>query len=325
MNGPPSPFPCISVIVRSQNRPCLAEAVASVAMQTWPSIEIVLVNTTALPHPWPYIGKQQTASLALLMVNADGRQGPLDRACAANAGLRAATGHYALFLDDDDLLNPPHLERLAHALSTQSDCKAAYAGVFLEIDPQKPRILLDEPFDPVKLVASNFLPIHAVLFETRLVRERALSFDEAFALFEDWDFWIALSRHTLFFHVPGGSAVYRRWLGASNHLGAGEADHRKAQLTALYGKWQARLEPAFFLDVLLVLREKLDFWHDQTQAHIETQQSLHAENARLAAQNADQAQMLSCMTNSLSWRIITPLRRWRAALIADRKGNPKPP
>ena len=52
----PAQLPLVSVLVRSMNRACLPEALASVALQTHANLELVLVNASGQPHaPLDYL------------------------------------------------------------------------------------------------------------------------------------------------------------------------------------------------------------------------------------------------------------------------------
>jgi hypothetical protein len=218
----PAQLPLVSVLVRSMNRTCLPEALASVALQTHANLELVLVNASGQPHaplnylpatlPWRIVEPPQGPC------GTSGSPGPAvtcGRARAANLALQAARGELALFLDDDDLLDPSHLERLIAALQAHPRAVGAYAGVRVETHDGVHLRDYDLPWSRERLQGVNFLPIHAVLFRLDSVRQRGLQFDEDLPVLEDWDFWLQLTQDADLVHCPGVSAVYRQGLGQS--------------------------------------------------------------------------------------------------------------
>ena len=85
-------------------RRCSPKRSRSLAASTYRRLEVVLVNDGGA-QPLPPDG----FALPLVRVELDSNRG---RAAAANAGVAAARGHYVLFLDDDDLIAPEHVETL---------------------------------------------------------------------------------------------------------------------------------------------------------------------------------------------------------------------
>ena len=225
----PQQLPLVSVIVRSMDRPTLGDAIASVAAQTYPNIEIIIVNASGAEHSAPAYPPDR---LRLTVVAErgqavqSGRQPRrLDRSAAANLGLRSMAGDYGLFLDDDDVLGPEHLQRLVQALQAQATAAAAYAGVRVEGPGGQWIRDYDMPWDARRLRGINFLPIHSVLFRRETVQDgQQLYFDEALPVLEDWDFWCQLSRRGAFVHVPGIASLYRQGLGDS-HVGDAGHEH----------------------------------------------------------------------------------------------------
>lgn len=258
----PTTAPLVSVLVRSMGRASLAQALDSVAAQTYPRIELVVVAARPDHPPLP-------ARVGALPLRAVTPGHALARSAAANAALDAAQGDYLLFLDDDDWLLPDHVARLVQALRAQPGTTlAAYTGVALvDAGGQPNGQAFDLPFDPVRQLAGNLTPIHAVLFDARL-RALGCRFDEALDRYEDWDFWLQLARHTPFAHLPGVSAVYRI------HDSSGVHDDVGAQGTSslrIYQKWQ-------------------DEWSAQQLGQIMQRVWSHAElEARLAAGEQQQA------------------------------------
>jgi hypothetical protein len=233
----------VSVVVRSVDRPSLAQALASIALQTYRPIEVVVVNARGAAHgPLPEVD----AALQVRLVGA-GDGTPLRRAAAANAGLDAATGTLAIFLDDDDVLLPDHLSRLVPALAAQPDAGAVYTGVEhgrVEQGRWQVGHRFDDEFDPVRLLFENYLPIHGVLFK-RSGPWRELRFDTAFDLFEDWDFWLQFAARGPLIHLPGVSARYVAGAagGADSAVFDDSPAAREARLR-LHAKWHALGGPA---------------------------------------------------------------------------------
>ncbi|MGH8559549.1 MAG: glycosyltransferase [Methylococcales bacterium] len=209
---PPAPVtdaepPLVSVVIRSMGRATLQEALESVEKQTYPRIEILVVNAKGEDHP---IVPSECGRFPLNFIPSDTH---LQRSRAANVGLDRSTGEYLTFLDDDDLFFPDHIASLVEALRHSKPARCAYAGVRVEyyVNGQlKVEGVFNEPFDRLKLWASNFIPIHAVLFERSLCRE-GCRFDEGLNVYEDWDFWVQLSQRTTFVHVDRISACYRNY------------------------------------------------------------------------------------------------------------------
>ena len=217
----PAQQPLVSIVVRSMNRPSLPQAVASVAQQTYPHIEVLVVNASGAVHPVPPYPEDR---LRLRVASPpDGLA--LDRSAAANLGLRSAQGEFILFLDDDDLLAPGHVGSLVDALLADAGAIAGYSGVRVEGPDGQWLRDYDIAWEPRRLRGINHLPIHSVLFRREAVASGGACFDESLPVLEDWDFWCQLSHLGHFVHVPGISAVYRQGLGQSHLSDPEHANH----------------------------------------------------------------------------------------------------
>jgi LmbE family N-acetylglucosaminyl deacetylase len=228
--------PLVSVIVRSMDRPTLAEALDSLAAQTYPNIEVLVVNAKGGAHsPLPEFGGR------LVMGLIESAGAPLGRSRAANAGLDAARGHYVAFLDDDDTLDPDHLSPLVAALQGEGDGAVAYAGVrCMDRDDPDHKIsrVFAEPFESrAKLLAGNFIPSHALLFPRRLA-ETGARFDETLEVYEDWDFWLQLAQTAKFVYLDRISATYFK--GGTSNVSPIQFDAEAVRRAsrALLNKWK---------------------------------------------------------------------------------------
>ncbi len=247
-------------MVRSIDRVQLEEALDSIALQTWPNIEVVVIAAQPGHRTLP----ARCGAHPLRLVSTDA---PLPRSRAANRALDEAAGQYLLFLDDDDWLLPGHISRLAQVLTGQPKVLAAYTGVSLANDKGQPLgQTMDLPFDGVRQLAGNLMPIHAVMFNRNLL-ELGVRFDEQLDRYEDWDFWLQAARHTVFAHVPGVSAVYRIHDSSGVHEGAGASGGATQRI---YDKWQTLARP----DQQARLMQRAWATEDMEQALQNTQQAL---------------------------------------------------
>jgi GT2 family glycosyltransferase len=191
--------PLVSILVRTVDRPAwLREALTSCANQTYPNIEVVVIEDG--PERSRAIVDEFRDRLTI-RYRATGER--LGRARAGNLALKEARGQWLNFLDDDDLLFADHVEVLVAAVE-KSGAAGAYA---LAWETQiafrdKQRLQAEEVlhvtrhwhrFDRLILWHHNYLPIQAVLFHRRLY-ERYGGFAEDMDQLEDWNLW---TRYTL--------------------------------------------------------------------------------------------------------------------------------
>ena len=221
--------PLVSVVVRTIGRPTLERALASVAAQTWRPLEIVLVDAGARG-----LARQREGDVPVRVVGA----GTLDRPRAANAGIVNARGAWITFLDEDDEVEADHVALLMATVAV-TGLPVAYSQTRMIAGDGQERVF-GGPFNRGALVRSNYLAIHAVLFSREFV-DQGVRFDETLPMFEDWDFWLQLSKQSDFGFSGKPTAIYRAAAGASG-AGAGPNLDREAVLAhraRLMRKWGA--------------------------------------------------------------------------------------
>jgi glycosyltransferase involved in cell wall biosynthesis len=92
--------PRVSVVIPTHNRRgLLEETLASLARQSWPGWEAVVVDDASEDDTWSWLAGQSDSRLRKVRLETKS-----ERAAARNAGLEAARGDHVLFLDDDDQL-----------------------------------------------------------------------------------------------------------------------------------------------------------------------------------------------------------------------------
>lgn len=237
-------LPLVSVIVRTKNRPLsLQEALQSVAAQSYPEIELIVVNDGGQDVEALVEGFAPLVSALQYVALRESR----GRAAAANAGLARATGDYILLLDDDDLLDPSHLADLVEALEARPGVSLAYTGVRKE--GHGATEIINTSYDSARLRVNNLFPIHAALFSRHLL-EAGCRFDEQLAVYEDWDFWLQLAEQTDFLHLNQVSATYRS-LGNSDVYQPATGRRGRAEVLAKWSpRWSSTQRAAVF-DALL--------------------------------------------------------------------------
>jgi glycosyltransferase involved in cell wall biosynthesis len=293
--------PLVSVVVRSVGRDTLAQALDSIARQSYANIEVVVVDAVGRGHP------PLPATCGRHPLRLCGRGERLGRSRAANVGLEEARGEYLILLDDDDWFLPSHIVALVTALEHDSSAEVAYAGVRCVGDSGRTERVLDVPFDTARLRAGNYIPIHAALFRQSVLAQ-SVRFDEGLDSFEDWDFWLQLARRGPFVRVDQASACYRT--GGASGVGLTPEEHRRQAGQALVlEKWRT----VWSGDELNATFEGCRQEEVRVRARLyETAEELD----KLRRDAADLERELTQIKLSLSIRVTSPLR-WLAARLRE--------
>lgn|GEM_PF-1686446 len=241
----------ISVMIRTFNRPIeLKRAIASVVMQSQKNLELIIVNDGNKLAEDTVVEACERDDITWKIIDTNG----LGRSFAANAAIRAASGAYGLFLDDDDSIEPEHLEKLFLALrQTNPKCVASYTGTRWvksddDFECQDKEIMVFE------LLIRNKLPIHSVLFDLSIVRVNQIYFDESILVYEDWDFWLQLGAVGDFAYVEGCSAVYNIGNGSGVH--ALPSSELRDKVNLIREKWLNKIPRHWFFQFLDAYEEK---------------------------------------------------------------------
>lgn len=202
--------PLVSVIVPTHNRPdMLATAISSILSQTMQSFEIIVVNdagTDVAPVLNQFQGKGKIRYIA--------HDVNCGLAAARNTGIRAATGKYIAYLDDDDTFYPNHLAMLTGFLEA-NDYRVAYTDANRALQQKtdngfvtvKREVIYSRNFDYDAILVDNFIPVLCVIHEKECLSMSGM-FDESLPRHEDWDLWIRMSRHERFAHLPTVTCEY---------------------------------------------------------------------------------------------------------------------
>ena len=206
MNNPAS----ISVIVRTLGRPRLAEALASVAAQTLPGVEAVVVDMSGGASA-PVI---KASPGRILHVDVGH---PLNRSAALNLGIERTSADVIAILDDDNCYEPAHLASLVEGLrATGADL--VYSGVQLRTFTPDGRPLhaarVERDYDFLHLVFGNYIYACSIAF-TKSTWRSVGGYDTRFPVYEDWDFYIRVGARGRIARVDGFGAISRKFTGVA--------------------------------------------------------------------------------------------------------------
>lgn len=217
----------ISVLVPTRNRPLLlAETLASLAAQTFPDFEVIVVNDGG--EAVEGVVARFLKPMAIKLVTLSQSQGQPE---ALNIAVRESEGEFLAFCDDDDLLARTHLETLHNALVQNSDYLLAYSNVYaFQDDVNHPVGLLRQAYSIKKLRQTNYFCTCSVLFYRELY-EKTGEFDNTLPSYWDWDFFLKAAQYGDFYHVDEVLSFYRVHAGSMQITQGDEA--RKSILNKL--------------------------------------------------------------------------------------------
>ncbi|CAM3877644.1 glycosyltransferase family A protein [Janibacter anophelis] len=159
-------LPTISVVVTAYRPgPWLATAIRALLDQTWPHLDVVVVDDASGPEHTDEIARIAGLHPQARVITRE-RNGGAYR--ARNLGIREAKGEYLAFLDADDWSHPERLERQVTALLADPDLPATHG---LTIRPDDDLRLVWLGYPSVRLNASG-------LVMPRSTIERVGTFDD---------------------------------------------------------------------------------------------------------------------------------------------------
>lgn len=221
----------ISVIVVSRGRAALDTALASIAAQEYPDVDVVVVAANA-EHP-PVADRCGAHPVRFLPA-----ESTIGHAIAANRGLDGATGEWIGFLDEGDEYLPGHLRSLMAARSAAPDAGVVYSFArAVQADGEVRRF--GQPFSLAQLYAVSFIHLSAAIFHRSLLAQ-GRRFDETLALHHDWDMLLQIAQNTTFRFSPHDGS---QWNLAAAWEGSTEAEHDRMSMRdrdLVYAKWVSR-------------------------------------------------------------------------------------
>ena len=218
----------VSVIIPTCNRARFLPTAVDSARAAAANPQIIVVDDGST---------DETAAICRSLPDIEYLRLPSNRGLAAarNAGIRASSGDFIAFVDDDDLRLPGSIDLQVAALA-QTDAALCYGRVLLA--DAKNRLPTGEIL-PLKCPSGDiFWDLLEGLFLTPvsvLAHREALFaanlFDERLALSEDWDFWIRIAETRTIIAVHQPVAIYRQSASGSEQLGSNVPELMRQMLT----------------------------------------------------------------------------------------------
>lgn len=159
--------PLVSVVVATNRAgPYLGEALTSVAAQTWPKVELVIVDDGA-PDADAVVRAAAAVPDARVV-----RQEPAGVSRARNHGAGLAAGELLTFLDDDDRWHPDRLAKQVAAMQTAPGVVASYCRM-QTVDETGTRVLAPADQTPVRSQADIAARRTGIIAPNLMVRREA--------------------------------------------------------------------------------------------------------------------------------------------------------
>ncbi|WP_434119722.1 glycosyltransferase [Pseudomonas fortuita] len=228
-----------SVILTTYNRPqLLKDALDSIAHQSFKDLDVILVNDNGDPVE----SLLAEYDFPVTYIRQGRNRGP---AAARNTALHVARGRYVVYLDDDDLYLPDHLETLAKALDTHPDSVVYTDAVFIQetiaagkrTEVSREQRYPHEAYSRERLLVNNYIPINTFACPRALALAVG-DFDESLAGLEDWDFLMRLSARSAFHHVRSETVEVR--MRRDDNAPARRSEQALKDYPALYRELYAR-------------------------------------------------------------------------------------
>lgn len=191
-NLPTNTTPTVSVIIPTHNRlPTLKIAIASVLEQTFPVLEIIVIDDGSTDETASWLQQQLAPVRSIQQANHGVSH-------ARNRGIEIARGDWIAFLDSDDSWHTNKLDKQISALtrapaSRFCHCDEIWIRNGKRVNPKhKHRKYGGEIFEhclPLCAISPSAAVIHRQVFEDVGL------FDESLPACEDYDLWLRICAH----------------------------------------------------------------------------------------------------------------------------------
>ena len=238
--------PLVSIIIPCYNKAhYLGETLDSVAAQTYPDIEVIVVDDDSPDHTKEVVEDWQGRMPNLHYLHQP-NQGP---SAARNNGIRASHGKYVMALDADDRLAPNYVEKCANYLQQHPEVKLVYSRADMFGQYNQPWDLPD--YSHYELLWKNMVNYCAMYRRTDFDLTPGYNTNMVKGL-EDWDFWLTFLKPRDKVHRIDEVLFHWRTQPVSRTTDAEENEH--ALMRQIYLNHKELYEP--FLQDIIYFHEK---------------------------------------------------------------------
>lgn len=314
--------PTVSVVIPTYNRAhFLGAAVASVRAQTYPCLEILVVDDGSTDDTAQVVAALGEGIRYVRQVNA----GP---GVARNTGIQAARGDFVAFLDTDDRWLPEKIARQVAVLQREPD--VALVGADMAIEDEHGAVQVPSNFErrglkrlftgldgravpdaPRRLLALNFINTSTVLARRQVLLDLR-GFDPRLRYGEDLELWLRIAaRHGI---ASLDSVQEIRVEHSSNVTKSVEPMLLGyVRMAEVIREWGAQVMPSWGMTAdgfLAACLADLGYWYFDAGRHREAR----AAFARSLGERASIRALVYGAASCLPQAVLAPLRRAKALL-----------
>lgn len=182
--------PKVSIIIPCYNQAAyLGEAIESALNQTYPNIEIIIVNDASTDSTAQIISEFQNKYPNIKGIHLEQNAG----ACKAkNIAAEQANGEYILPLDADDKIMPAYVEKAVKILQNNPKTGIVYCKAKLFGTKNKEWRL--PPYNKEKILFGNMI-FNTALFRKKDFEQAGKYKDYVKNGYEDWDLWLSIIKN----------------------------------------------------------------------------------------------------------------------------------
>lgn len=211
--------PLVSIIIPCYNKAqYLGETLDSVAAQTYPSIEVLVVDDDS-PDNTKEVVDQYMQRMDNLGYIHQSNQGP---STARNNGIRASHGKYVMALDADDTFSPTYVEKCVRYLESHPETKLVYTRADMFGQYNQPWDLPE--YSHYELLWQNMVNYCAMYRRSDFDFTSGYNSNMVKGL-EDWDFWLTFLKPEDQVHRIDEVLFHWRTMPVSRTANAEENEH----------------------------------------------------------------------------------------------------
>lgn len=223
----------VTAIITTHNRlELLKRAIRSVLDQTYPDIELIVVDDHSDDGTKEYCLTQDFKYIYIPSEESNGGN------YARNLGIKNASGEYIAFLDDDDYWLPQKIDKQVALIESIPNCEMVYCGMISELIGRDGEIeelkYHKNEFgffgDMSKKILLTICCTTTTIMATKHILYEVGMFDESLRFWQEYELTIRLAQKTTFHFVNEPLVVYRIDTNDKNRL------------TNKYWEWKAAVK-----------------------------------------------------------------------------------